>query len=81
MTPAASCAHCGARLPAGARTCPVCGAARGSGQLWRRMSVRARSTLIGFILALAILGTAVLFVLSRERPLTEGSGVRVTSDR
>lgn len=48
---------------------------------WAALSVRARSLLIGLVLAFAILAPAILFIFARHRSDPVTSGVRVDGTR
>ncbi len=46
-----------------------------------RLGIRARSMILGMIVALAILAAAVSFILARHRSDPEDSRIRVTTER
>ena len=45
---------------------------------WRMLGLRARSTLIGFALALVILGGAIALILARHAHEPDSADIRVT---
>ena len=48
---------------------------------WRRLGVRTRSILIGFALALAVLGAAIASIFARHARVPESADIRVTTGR